>query len=226
MRIVKKPYKIWLHSFIILVIILIAYHHVTSDYYIKNKIGMTAETSNKTYPEILEKPILKALSYYPELNSVPIEFKLKKNIKKSTMQAQPKFNTLLRSRNKRAYVILIKAIFELNTTSKPIQELPEDVLIGWFGHELGHIMDYETKTNNQLISFGYNYLFSENTLKNAERIADSFAVSHGMRDYLMTTKNYILNDADIPEDYKKRIRDLYVSPEELMQKVVDSTKTP
>jgi hypothetical protein len=37
----------------------------------------------------------------------------------------------------------------------------------------------------------------------------------------LKTKNFILNHADIDPDYKKRIKQYYLSPEEIMQIVQD-----
>ena len=50
----------------------------------------------------------------------------------------------------------------------------------------------------------------------AERNADTFAVEHGMKDYILETKNFILNHAEIDESYKLRMKKFYLSPEEIM----------
>ena len=178
---------------------------------------MNISVENKIYPSLIEKQVVKALSYYPELQMTPIEFRFKASIKKSTMQAQPRFSKIFSKRKNREYLIFIKEKFELGDINTPIDNLPEDVMIGWLGHELGHIMDYEARTNTELVSFGINYLFSKKAIINAERTADRFAVEHGMKEYILKTKNFILNHADIPEKYKARIKKYYLSTEELMQ---------
>ena len=48
-------------------------------------------------PEVITQEAKIALSHYPELTDVAIEFKFKKNIKKSTMQAQPSFWSVFKS---------------------------------------------------------------------------------------------------------------------------------
>ena len=178
---------------------------------------MNISINNKIYPKRIENQVLKALSYYPELQMTPIKFRFKTKIKKSTMQAQPRFSKIFSGRKHREYLVFMKEKFELGDIQTPIENLPEDVMIGWLGHELGHIMDYETRTNKALVSFGINYLFSKKAIINAERTADRFAVEHGMKDYIVKTKDFILNHADIPEKYKKRIKKYYLSTEELMQ---------
>ncbi len=51
--------------------------------------------NNKTIPESIIEEAKTALSYYPELEDVEIEFRFKDNIKKSFMQAQPKIKNLV-----------------------------------------------------------------------------------------------------------------------------------
>lgn len=177
--------------------------------------------SNKIYPKSIEKEIQKTLTYFPSLKDIPIEFKFKKKIKRSTMQAQPRFSKIFKSRHHREYIIFIKKHFKLGDIDTPIEDLPQDALIGWLGHELGHIMDYERMSNFQLIKFGLNYLTSGNAIVNAERQADKFAIKQGMQDYIIKTKNFILNHADIPESYKARMKRYYLSPEEIMDLVVE-----
>ncbi len=50
-----------------------------------------------------------------------------------------------------------------------------------------------------------------------ERTADTYAIQHGMGDYILKTKNFILDNANLSEKYKQRIRKLYISPEEVME---------
>jgi hypothetical protein len=175
--------------------------------------------SNKTIPSIIEKNVLTALSFYPELKHVPIQFVFKRRIKSSVMQAQPVFNTLLRARRNRAYRINISALFTLTHTAVPIHQMPDDIMIGWIGHELGHIMDYETRSNAGLVGFGLGYISSASYVKKVEQIADQFAVNHGLGNYLVKTKRFILDHAELPQAYKDKIARLYVSPEEIMEQV-------
>ena len=129
--------------------------------------------SNKRIPAVIEKNVLTALSFYPELKNTSINFIFKTDLKTSVMQAQPVFTTLLRSRKNRSYRIIISSKFRLIKDELPILQIPDEVMVGWIGHELGHILDYEGKTNKQLVSFGYNYYFNSTFVKHAEMVADS-----------------------------------------------------
>lgn len=172
-----------------------------------------------TIPDRISEEAGEALSHYPELEQIPIEFRFKKKIRKSFMQAQPFFPSLLRKREDRKYLIFISDKIEIEGQSFSIDEMDSRVLIGWLGHELGHIMDYQCHSNIGLMVFGMRYLFQQSFLKKAERTADRMAIQHGMYEYIMTTKNFILNHAQLSRKYKNRIRRLYMSPEEIVQMV-------
>ena len=172
---------------------------------------------NKNIPKIIEEEVLKALSFYPELRNTRINFVFKQHIKKSVMQAKPDVKMLLKG--KRSYNINISSLFKLTTTAIPIHQIPKDILVGWIGHELGHIMDYENRSILGMIRFGLGYVFSTTYLRKAEKTADTYAVNHGLGWYILQTKNFILNHADLSEKYKSKIARLYLSPDDIVEQV-------
>lgn len=171
---------------------------------------------NKKFPKELKTVILKALSFYPELQDKRIEFKFNENIRKSVMQAQPRYTSMYGRRKWRSYLVKISRCFSLKGKSIPIHELPENVLIGWIGHELGHIMDYLRRNNWSLLLFGIGYYTSKSFIISAERVADTYAVNQGLGDYILATKDFILHQAGMSESYISRIQKLYLPPEEIM----------
>lgn len=172
---------------------------------------------NKVIPESIKEEAIEALRFFPELYDTAIEFKFKANIRKSTMQAQPRFASFFKAKEKREYVILISRNIQIEGEKFTMEDIPSDVKIGWIGHELGHIMDYRDRTNVGMLIFGLKYLFSAAHIKEVERAADTYAIAHGMGDYILKTKNFILENANLSERYKERIRRLYISPEEVME---------
>jgi hypothetical protein len=176
---------------------------------------------NKIIPESIKEEALIALSHYPELADCDITFQFKDNIKKSTMQAQPKFASFFKGRKNRAYIILISRKIQIDTEELSINEIPKDVMIGWLGHELGHVMDYRDRSSIGMLIFGIKYLFSHAHIQEVERAADTYAIKHGMGDYILKTKSFILDHADISEKYKAKLRKLYLSPEEVMHLIND-----
>ncbi|WP_155837778.1 hypothetical protein ACSTS3_13955 [Aquimarina muelleri] len=179
----------------------------------------TISFKNKIIPEEILEEARTALSHYPELKEVSIEFKFKSSLSKSFMKAQPKIPTLFASKSKRGYVILMSRVFKVENIQLHIKDIPKEVLIGWLGHELGHIMDYQNRSSANLVLFGIKYFFSQGYIRKAERIADTYAVTHNMKDYILATKEFILSKGDLPEIYKSRIRRLYLSPDEILMLV-------
>ncbi len=172
--------------------------------------------SQKIIPLSIESEVKMALDYYPDLEDSHIEIRFKKNIKKSTMQARPSFGSFFRSAKHRKYVILISERFKISDKEFSTKDIPSDILVGWIGHELGHVMDYQNRSKMNLIWFGLKYVFSKNHIIEAERAADTYAVAQGMESYILKTKDFILNHADITPNYKLRIQKFYLSPEEIM----------
>jgi len=178
---------------------------------------------HKTIPNEIRDEILKALSFYPEFGNTEIDFVFSSALKSSLMQAQPKARTLLRRKHRRGYIIRISRYFHLSQTHVPIETLPKEVLIGWLGHELGHVLDYCNRGRWRMATFGAGYAFSKKYVKRAERTADTFAVQRGLLPYILATKNFILGHADLPVAYKQKIRRLYMSPDDVMTLVEKTT---
>lgn len=181
-------------------------------------MAMTAITANSQhiFPDSIEVEAATALSHYPQLKNTSITFKFKRKIKKSTMLAQPDFWSLFKSRKKRKYKILISEKIVISGKEFRTRDIPKDVMIGWLGHELGHVMDYRNRSSLNLIWFGIKYTFSDNYIKEAERAADTHAVNQGMEKFILVTKDFILNNSEIDDMYKARIVKYYLSPEEIM----------
>jgi hypothetical protein len=133
------------------------------------------------------------------------------------MQAQPRFASFFKAKEKREYIILISRSIQIEGEKFTMDDIPSDVKVGWIGHELGHVMDYRERTNIGMLIFGVKYLFSSTHIKEVERAADTYAIAHGMGDYILKTKNFILENANLSKKYKERIRRLYISPEEVME---------
>lgn len=175
---------------------------------------------NKDIPDEIRYVTLEALSFFPELLDTKIDFEFKKNISGSVMQAQPRVRSLIINNKKnRRYKIKISRFLQLEDELVPIEDLPYDVLLGWIGHELGHIKDYVGRSSVNLIGFGAKYYCSSRFVTKAEIAADTYAVSCGMGDKIVATKNFVLNHERLPESYKNKIRSLYMSPGEIMSMV-------
>lgn len=176
---------------------------------------------NKEIPAELVSQVNQALSYYPMLEDTNIRFRFKENLSGPVMAARPVVRTLLRSRENRIYDILINPMFKLKHLEAPMEHIPDSVMVGWIGHELGHIMDYERKNSWQMLNFGLRYWTSDRFIKKAERIADTYATEQGLGDYILAHKEFVLGHADLPEHYKARIARLYLSPDDIVELIAE-----
>lgn len=163
--------------------------------------------------EHIKACFLKAYQAYPELHRHRILVRQRK-MSKTTMNAQPLMNWQFFRPTKRQYIVNLTDNMHLEDRIA-IYELPEEVLVGWFAHELGHICDYLHRGTLRMIQFGIGYLFLPTYRAGAERIADIFAVEHGFAEAIIATKKYILEHSSLSPAYKKRIELYYMSPDEV-----------
>ena len=89
----------------------------------------TFEITNKIIPESISDEVKMALSFYPELKDTPIEFRFKKDIKKSFMQAQPKFSGIFKNRKNRSYFVMITENFKIEKESFSISYILHNLSI-------------------------------------------------------------------------------------------------
>lgn len=153
-------------------------------------------------------------SEYDCLNEVPINL-IKRKLTKTTMRAQPYLLTLLKAKKNHAFKVEYSNNAAQNNDVN-VTNVPENVLKGWFAHELGHIVDYQNHSFFGMIWFGIKYLFSDRFKVLAERRADLYAIQYGLTDYILATKKFILEHSDLSEAYKNRIRKYYMSSDEVI----------
>ena len=122
----------------------------------ETKASRTISFKNKVIPAHFHEEAKMALSFYPELKTVPIEFRLTRKMGTSVMKAQPRFRSLFNKKEKRKYIILISRQFGIKNIELSTVNIPSEVIIGWIGHELGHIMDYIDRSSLNLIGFNFD----------------------------------------------------------------------
>jgi hypothetical protein len=167
----------------------------------------------KLYPPQYELEILTALSHYPELKSVPIEFiELPINC---TMMAQPRTKTLFDKRN-RTYIIFINNSKE--TTGFHPAELSFNQFVGVVGHELGHLSYYAGRTAWQLVIDGIGYYFKDYR-RGFEAGTDYLTIDHGLGWQLLDFSDYIMNKATLSAVYAKKKNAYYLTDQNLRQEL-------
>lgn len=138
---------------------------------------------------------------------------IEKKFKSSTMQAQPKISLQTFFGKRKQYKININKF--VITTESRVAELPEAVLKGWFAHEIGHIIDYHSRSNMRMAFFGIKYLLSKRFKKQVEHDADVIAVNYGFSDYIIAMKRYILESDYVANHYKSKIQQFYMTIEDI-----------
>lgn len=161
--------------------------------------------------EKIRKIFLETLNQFDDLRKYKLILR-QKRIKGTTMQAQPviKLGSLLGGPD--TYKIKL-AKYVRDSKSIKVSNLPENVLKGWFAHELGHVVDYAPHSTFQMISYGLKYLFSDSFKKTVEHRADEIAIDAGFHKEILATKEFVFNHDLIDEPYKNQMRKYYMSIE-------------
>jgi len=170
---------------------------------------------NKTFPAELELQCLAALSCYPELKNTSIEFRFGKS--NFTMTSKPKFHSILRDKKQRQYVVTIE---KLGSSKNNIEwtELSFNAMVGWIGHELGHIVHYSHKTNSGVAFIGVKYALPGYRRK-MERFTDQIVIQHDLGYALYEGLDYIINRSHATTHYKTCQQKYYLQPDEIIDRI-------
>lgn len=170
---------------------------------------------HKIIPAELETECLTALSFYPELKNTEIEFKFG-NLN-FTMISKPRFSSFLKIRTERAYVIIIqeKASNKINLDWK---ELSFNSLVGWIGHELGHILHYSHKSTGGIFLTGLKYAVP-GYRRRMERFTDQLTIQHGLGFPLYEGIDYTIHHSQATRQYKNKQEKFYLHPEEIIARI-------
>jgi hypothetical protein len=163
--------------------------------------------------EHIKDAFLKAYHRFPKLHTHQLTVR-QRRMERTTMNAQPVFNRHFFSRKQRRYLINISNTLHLGAEVR-LEDLPKEVLVGWFAHELGHLYDYLNRSAFNLLGFGLGYLWLPNYRTGAERKADLYAIEQGFGQEIITTKKFILEQSDLSDAYKSRIEAYYMSADEV-----------
>lgn len=164
--------------------------------------------ANKTIEENYEVSILAALMYYPDLKTSNIQFR--KSRITTSMAAIPKGGNLFRKHKNRKYTILINN--RVNSNRAPlISDVPHTAKVGIIGHELAHIVDYNTKSNLRLMYEGLSYYFNSGFKRQLEHKIDRIAIYRGLGEGIIAFRIYIDNESNATEKYKLFKQKIYLS---------------
>ena len=166
---------------------------------------------NKKIPAEVQSNFYMAIGYYPELRSVNI--KVRYGTIKTTMQCRPRWDFLFHGKRNRSYVIYIDRRIQKDN-GVLYEDLPLNAQIGVIGHELGHIIDYQTMNNLQIIKFGLDYLNGKKK-KVIENRIDLIAIHRGLGYQIKDFSKYIFEDSGASFEYIKYKMKYYLKPNQI-----------
>ncbi len=171
---------------------------------------------NKKVPKEVLSNFYTAIGYYPELKDVNIKVRYG-NIK-TTMQCRPRWDYFFHKKEKRSYVIYIgNKIKKQNGIL--YRDLPLNAQIGVMGHELAHIIDYQSMNNFQLSRFGINYLTSKKK-REIENNIDLIAIQRGLGYQISDFSKYVFEELGASFNYLKFKMKFYFRPHQIKEILV------
>lgn len=165
------------------------------------------------YPEY-KVAILAALTYFPELRGVSVDF-VPGNIG-TTMQCRPSVHSLLSGNEQRDYIVEINQ--DESFMGVLLKNAPFNAQVGVIGHELTHILDYEKKNVFGVIERGLEY-FQDESKRKYEIEIDSLTIARGLGWQLFDWADFVLNRSGASEEYKAFKRSIYLAPEQIREQI-------
>lgn len=154
------------------------------------------------------------LSKYPELKELRIDVIYSKI--KTTMEARPTLSSVFKRKSRRHYKVVINSN-EQKLGKAALKNVPFDAQVGVLAHEFAHIRMYNTKNVFGLIGIGISYFVSKRFREKFEKENDRETINRGYGWQVYHFTDYILNETDVSEKYKKYKRRIYYEPEEVKE---------
>jgi hypothetical protein len=144
--------------------------------------------NRKRYPQQYEMQILLALSYYSELRTTSIFFRIRE--RHTPLDTRSTWLGLLAPRKKRQYVITISDSSEPMLTPILFKNLPFDAQVGVVGHELGHVTDFSSMFLSQIVKHAVRNVSSQ-YIDRFEFRTDSICIAHGLGYQLLAWSSFV-----------------------------------
>jgi len=166
------------------------------------------------FQPVTREPGLIALAFYPELKDVKIRYVYQDT--KTTLAARPRFLSLFRSRDKRAYTIFVDKRVK-DKEGVLFEHFPFNAQVGGLGHEYAHIIDYSRRNSLNIMWLGIKYLFSKQARARLEHKVDKITIERGLGWQTLAWEEYIFHHSEASRKYKRYKKDFYLSEEEIRE---------
>ena len=164
---------------------------------------------SRVHDERVRRLFSEAYRGYIPLRGVSVTLE-QRPIKGSSMRAQPCFGLS----GVDGYRVQM-AEFVRDSDALRLDALPDDVLKGWFAHELGHVLDYRSYGFWGMLWYGFRYLSSNGFRREKEHRADTLALEHGFHREIMAAKRFLFEHEGISMAYRGKMEALYMSTHEV-----------
>lgn len=131
------------------------------------------------------------------------------------MQCRPRWDYFLHRKENRSYVIYIGKKIK-NDYGILYENLPLNAQIGVMGHELAHIIDYQTMNNFQMSRFGIDYLLTKKK-KEIENRTDLIAIHRGLGYQIKDFSKYVFEESGASFNYLKYKMKFYFKPNQIKE---------
>ncbi len=176
-----------------------------------NRITFKGKTAN--FSDSVKLAIEISLNYFPELMNSKITFRSKKI--KTTMNARPTLGSMLyRKTSYYRYIVRINSC-EMDSIIQ-IKHIPFEALVGVFGHEFCHFVDYGQHKKSHLLKRAFDY-GSKKRKAEFEKEIDRMAISRGLGCHLYKWSYYVLFESNAKAAYKLFKRSTYLQPHEILE---------
>jgi len=177
----------------------------------------------KKIPPLYEKQILIALSYFPELVNIHIDFRFKHT--NTSFSTRPSLVSVFKRSSQRKYIITISDSSKAILVPLQLKNLSFNAQIGVMGHELSHAADFTNKTSFGLLRVAFGNL-SNKFLDKLEFKTDSLCIAHGLgyqllawSTFIRTTMHYENWTGSVNIDKGPMLREKYMNPGTIMKKI-------
>lgn len=157
------------------------------------------DTLTKIFPGVLLN--------YPEIKNVSVDLVFTKN-KRHMMWARPRIGSFFAKKMK--YIVFVSSD---TMYSGFIDTLSTDAILGWYAHELGHVVDDEHRGRFGTIWMGIQYLFFSKGRTRIEYRADKIAIEHGYGCELLASVN--ISRKHLPAWKRKQVERFYLKRAQL-----------
>ncbi len=143
---------------------------------------------HKTLPEDYKLQVLLALSHFPELKEVKINYLIKATY--VPLSTRPDFWSMFKRKSKRSYIITLS-----NKTIDTLRHLLYSNLgfeeqVGIMGHELSHVADFRSKNALQSLRNAIGHLFPR-YIDKMEYNTDMICIKHGLGKQLQAYSTHV-----------------------------------